>query len=185
MSYLEFISEAVTALAWPIATVVVVLIMRSDIASLLARIKNIKHKGSEIDLAQEVVEAKLSADKIPDFGEKKAEIEQVRIERLAKDSPRGAILDAWLSVDEAMINYSKRYGIDGANCNVPPYIKIDNIRTVNLDHSTLGNGIIEMLDKLRRIRDDVVHKTDAEITPKTAIEYASLAARVKAKLEEA
>jgi hypothetical protein len=42
-----------------------------------------------------------------------------------------------------------------------------------------------MLDKLRRIRNDTVHRTDADITPIIAKEYAALAIRVKAKLEEA
>lgn len=185
MTYLEFFSNIISAMAWPLSAIAIVLILRGEISSLLSRVKRIRHKDSEIDLAAEVIEAKKSADEIPELLEKSLAPEQSRMDRLAEDSPRGAILDAWLVVDEAMTNYGKRYGINNANNNVPPFRKIENIRMVNLDSGNLGNGVIEMLDRLRRIRNDAVHKTDSEITSETARDYAALAARVTAKLEEA
>ncbi len=185
MDNLTFISNSITALAWPIATIVIVILLRSEVSSLLGRIKKIKHKDSEIDLADEVSDAVKSADKVLSKSAAEKTPEQERIGRLAEDSPRGAILDSWLSIEEAIAGYALRHGIENKNPHAPPYQQIQNIQLHNLDVATLGHGIIEMLDKLRRIRNDAVHRADADITPNTAKEYAALAIRVKAKLEEA
>ena len=147
--------------------------------------KKIKHKGSEIDLAAEVNDATKSADELLVDSNSSNNSEKDRLWRLADDSPRGAILDSWLSVEGAMNQYTKRHGIHEQNHHSPPYQTIQNIQLRNLDVPTLGHGIIDMLDKLRRIRNDAVHRTDADITPTVARDYAELALRVRAKLEEA
>lgn len=184
MNYLDFITEITNAIAWPIATVIIVLKLHPEIGCLLSRIKRIKHRDSEIDLGQEVSEAKLTADNLPEFVDK-SKIEMFRLKQLAKDSPRGAILEAWLNVDEAMTKYCERHGIEGNNINLPSSVKINAITMTNLDQGTLGSGVIDMLVKLSRIRNEAVHIKDSEITFETAIEYAALAARVTAKIEEA
>lgn len=186
MGLLDFTAATVNSLAWPIAVVVIVILLWKEVANLLARITKIRHKDSEIDLAREVEAAASSADKaLGGVAEASSYSEQERINRLAEDSPRGAILDAWLSVEEAMTDYEKRHGIEHANSHAPPYRRIQSIQWNNLDAPTLGQGVLQMLDKLRRIRNDAVHTTDSDITPDTARDYAALAARVKAKLEEA
>jgi hypothetical protein len=185
MDNLTFISNSITALVWPIATVVIVILLRSEISSLLGRIKKIKHKDSEIDLAGEVSDVVKSADKILSKSLPERAPEQERIGRLAEDSPRGAILDSWLYIEEAMDEYARRHGIESQNPHSPPYQRIQSIQLHNLDVATLGHGIIEILDKLRRIRNDAVHRTDVDITTAIAKDYAALAVRVKARLEEA
>ncbi|MDO6442078.1 hypothetical protein [Marinobacter sp. 2_MG-2023] len=186
MEPLEFTAEVIKALAWPSAVVIAVVILRTEVANLLGRITKIKHKDSEIDLAQEVQAAANSADKVLGNSAKVGlDSEQGRASRLAEDSPRGAILDAWLSVEEAMTGYEKRHGIEYATSHAPPHQRIQSIQWSDLDKSSLGQGVLQMLQKLRRIRNEAVHSSDAEITSETAREYASLAARVRAKLEEA
>tara|TARA_R110001599_G_scaffold305926_4_gene512350 strand:- start:903 stop:1460 length:558 start_codon:yes stop_codon:yes gene_type:complete len=185
MDNLTFISNSITALSWPIATIVIVTLLRSEVSSLLGRIKKIKHKNSEIDLASEINDIAKSADQVLNKPSSEKTPEQERIGRLAEDSPRGAILDSWLSIETAMGEYALRHGIANDNPHNPPYQRIQNIQLHNLDVSTLGHGIIGMLDRLRRIRNDAVHRTDADITPVIAKEYVALATRVKAKLEEA
>ena len=186
MGLLDFTAAAINSLAWPIAVVVIVVLLRKEVANLLARITKIRHKDSEIDLAREVEDAASSADKVlGGIAEPNSNPERERIKRLAEDSPRGAILDAWLSVEEAMSNYERRHGIEYAQSHAPPHHRVQSIKLSNLDSPTLGQGVLQMLDKLRRIRNDAVHTTDADITPETARDYATLAARVKAKLEEA
>lgn len=186
MEPLEFTAEVIKALAWPSAVVIALVLLRTEVANLLGRITKIKHKDSEIDLAQEVQAAANSADKVLGSSAKVGlDSEQGRASRLAEDSPRGAILDAWLSVEEAMTGYEKRHGIEYANSHAPPHQRIQSIQWSDLDKSSLGQGLLQMLQKLRRIRNEAVHSSDAKITTETAREYASLAARVRAKLEEA
>lgn len=186
MGLLDFAAAPVNSLAWPIAGVVIVVLLRNEVANLLARITKIKHKDSETDLAREVEAAASSADKaLGGDSEFSLGSERERINRLAEDSLRGAILDAWLSVEEAMTDFERRHGIEHAKSHSPSYRRIQNIQWSNLDGPTLGQGVVQMLDKLRRIRNDAVHSTDSDITSETARDYAALAARVKVKLEEA
>lgn len=185
MDNLTFISNSITALAWPIATIAIVILSRSEISNLIGRIKKIRHKGSEIDLADEISDVAKNADKVLSNIATEKTPEQERIGRLAEDSPRGAILDSWLSIDEAMGEYAIRHGIENHNTHSAAYQRIQSIQFYNLDVPTLGHGVIDMLEKLRRIRNDAVHRTDADITPAIAKDYAALAVRVKAKLEEA
>jgi hypothetical protein len=186
MGLLDFTAALINALAWPIAVVVIVILLRTEVGNLLARITKIKHKDSEIDLAQEVEAATNSADKaLGRVAGAGSSSKRERINRLAEDSPRGAILDSWLSVEVAMTDYEKRHGIEHANSHAPAYHRVQSIQLNNLDTPTLGQGVLEMLNKLRQIKNDAVHSTDSDITPETARNYASLAARVKAKLEEA
>ncbi len=58
-------------------------------------------------------------------------------------------------------------------------------KLLHSDKSTLGQGLLLMLQKLRRIRNEAVHSSDAKITTETAREYAALVERVRAELEEA
>ena len=185
MDTLTFISNLVSALVWPSLLLGIMMLFKSEVANLLGRIKKIKHKGSEIDLAEEISDATKSADKVLSESGLNSTPEQERIRKLAQDSPRGAILDSWLSIEEAMVNYLIRHGVIGVDSNKPHYNLAQKIRMHNLDAPTLGQGIIEMLDKLKRIRNDAVHQTDADITTEIANEYTALAIRVKAKLEEA
>lgn len=186
MNLLDFFAAAIDSLAWPIAVIVIVILLRKQVTNLLARITKITHKDSEIDLARDVQVALSSADNaLGRVSEAGSDPERERIYRLAADSPKGAILDAWLSVEEAMGDYERRHGIEQTDSHRPLYHRIQSIQWSNLDNPTLGQGVLQMLDKLRRIRNDAVHSTDSDITSDTARDYAVLAARVKSKLEEA
>lgn len=183
MDILTFLSSIINSLAWPIVTIAIVFILKKEISELLGRIKKIKHKESEIDLAFEINSAIKDANEVLKIPHVDQSQNQERIQRLAEDSPRGAILDSWLTIEDAMQNYSDRYEIKNTS-QFGPYEMIRNIRMHNLELNNLGEGVFEMLSKLRILRNDAIHRTDAEITPEVAKDYANLAERVRVILEE-
>jgi hypothetical protein len=182
MDVLEFFSSIVASLAWPTATILIVLLLKNQFAELLTRIRQIRHKGSEIILQEGVEKASAQADKtgLPRL---KTDPDKERLYRLAADSPRGAILDAWLEVEESIKTYCKRKGID-TNVRSPLQL-IQSIQMHDLDYSYIGEGVFNMLNQLRTLRNEAVHASERDISSETAIEFANLAKRVIAKLEEA
>lgn len=182
MGTLEFIHGIVDSLAWPLTTIAVITLLRKQIGLLLSRIKRIKHKDSEIEIEQGIANAAKQADE-NNLPQVNPSSENDRIYRLAADSPRGAILDSWLEVEEAIKSYCERNGIiDNARS---PLQLIQSMHMRNLDYNTIGQGVFDMLEKLRKLRNEAVHVSDSEISSKTAIEYSSLAKRVIARIEEA
>jgi hypothetical protein len=182
MDALEFFSSIVASLAWPTATMLIVLLLKNEFAELLTRVRQIRHKDSEIIFQDGVERATAQADKaglprlVTDPGKE-------RLHRLAADSPRGAILDAWLEVEESIKTYCARKGID-TNVRSPLQL-IQSIQMHDLDHSHIGEGVFNMLSQLRTLRNEAVHVSERDISSDTAIEFANLAKRVIAKLEEA
>ena len=72
------------SLVWPITLVICVILMRSDISSLLRKIRRLRHKDTELDNYSE----------------------------LARLSPRGAIIESWLHVEKALRSYADRHGVE-------------------------------------------------------------------------
>lgn len=182
MDALAFITRLVDSLAWPSAVVISIAMLRPDISGLMRRVRKIKHKESEVDLAEGVETAKEEASYIPDFDSPPEESGSDRLQRLAEHSPRGAILDAWIGVEEAMEEYARRHGLEAARTNAQ---RIEQIEMLDLDGLHLGKGITEMLRRLGQLRNNAVHTTDMDITEGVARDYVSLAERVKRRLEEA
>ncbi|MDX1810026.1 MAG: hypothetical protein R3331_10835 [Sulfurospirillaceae bacterium] len=182
MEIMKFIETIVASIAWPFSIIIIVWLLKKDLGQLLSRIKRIKHKDSEIELQQGIEDAAKQADKnnLPRLENKD---KQERIYRLAMDSPRGAILDAWLEVEETLNSYCKRKGIN-EHIKSPMQL-IQSIYMHDLDYNYIGKGLFDMLYKLKNLRNEAVHISDHEISTKTAIEYAKLAKRVIAKFEEA
>lgn len=182
MEYLKILEGIIGATAWPIAAVVIVVLLKKEVGLLLSKIKKIKHKDYEIEIQQELESVSKQADE-NNLPKLKSGADQERIYRLAADSPRGAILDSWLNVEDAIKKYCERVDI---NDNVrSPLQLIQSMYRHNMDYNTIGQGIFDMLEKLRNLRNEAVHVSDSEISTETAIEYSQIAKRVITRIEEA
>lgn len=182
MTILEFIVGVITPLAWPIAIVVIVILLKKELGQLMARIYKIRHNGSEIILQKEIEQAVMQADEnnLPQIERRE---ENDKVYKFAKVSPRGAIIESWLEVEEAVISYCNRKGII---CDAKsPALLIRSIQSHNLDNRSIGDGVLNMLDKLRQMRNDAVHLRESEITKESAVQYSYIAKRVILRLEEA
>jgi hypothetical protein len=182
MDSLTFVSSLISSLAWPSVIVALVLVFRTEISRLLPRIKRVKHGESQVDFEEDVKVAVDFAEKDVSLPAVKPGLDQQRLYLLAEQSPRGAILDAWLQVEAALRSYASQQGIESMNS---PIQIIRAIEIHSLDGNSIGKGLINMLERLRQLRNDAVHLADAEITTDVAREYTALADRVKKRLEEA
>lgn len=181
MDTLAFVANIIGSLSWPVAAVIVAVVLRKELGKLLSKIKRIKHNETEVEFKQEIEVAKKEASKaLPES--KHTEADKFRSRELAELSPRGAIIEAWLKVEAALKEYAKRHGAQ-INDNKP--FTIRDLHFHSLDYNNVGKGVLNMLERLRRLRNDAVHLTDSEIETESAIEYIELANRVVQRIEEA
>ncbi|MBY2950521.1 DUF4145 domain-containing protein [Rhizobium leguminosarum] len=102
MNYLDFFASVISSLSWPISIVAVAWIFRREIRPLLPKLR-LKHKDTEIDFR--LGEAERAAEQLPPpppESDPPTPEEQDSFERLARLSPRSALLEVRRSVEDAI-----------------------------------------------------------------------------------
>ncbi len=190
MDLFTFIVEITKAIAWPVAIVGAVIILRGHIRSALPFLRKFKYKDVEVEFAEQIKELDSEIRKeLPTPIEEDEEQATVldRFIKLAQISPRAAIFEAWREVEAAVINV--------ANMNIEmlkPQIErwkskfkyeTDHISEYDLirafERSDLLNPEMRRLyGALRGLRNRAVHHGDTELEVDMAIEYGAMAYRI-------
>ena len=113
MDILTFFSNIINSLAWPIALLVAVLLLRKPLLELFPFIQKLKYKEIEIEFGQRVREVgqELAEELAPIGPEQElTRTEEDALARLAEISPRSAIIEAWRGVELEALNTAKRLG---------------------------------------------------------------------------
>jgi hypothetical protein len=204
MDWLTFVVDMTKAvLSWPLATLAIVLLLRSSIAQLIPEIRKFKLGDVlEIDIGEELRQVEAQADAaLPQSkpiqktvtvqyeaagkaGEKAAVLGQVevidsnkRAAHLAQLSPALAIVDAWLELEADLKTAAAANGID-VNDRVKPF---DLLRAFMRIDKVDQQGY-EIFVRLRNIRNRAVHERLPNLTANEALEFRELTRRFAAKL---
>jgi hypothetical protein len=169
------IIKALASLAWPIAFVVAVLLFRERLKELLPLFR-LKHKDWEasfrLDRAEEEA-AQLPAT--PDTAIPPTPEERSRFEQIAEHSPRAAILEKRVELDQAIASllhrdsYSKPISLSQGLRLLRSQGMIDGITSA-------------LLDDLRVIGNRAAHDGAAEFTKDEALRFGRLADQALAQL---
>lgn len=62
MDVLTFISELIKSLAWPVAIIILVILLRKPIVELIPLLRRLKYKDLELEFSQEVTELKAEVE---------------------------------------------------------------------------------------------------------------------------
>jgi hypothetical protein len=174
MSVLEFISSILSALAWPVAIVIIVIVLRRPLRHLLSRLETLRGPGVEATFQRQLEEAReeavAAAASLP-VGQRRDANQQERLEysdllQLADLSPRAAILDAWLRLEFALTEAAKRADV--------PLTERRGI--LGLIEELEKRGIIapelrSPLRRLRNLRNVAVHAIDFDVPKDSVIDY--------------
>ena len=68
MNWLQFIAALIDSVAWPTAIVVLVIVLRTQIRSLLATLTSLKYKGLELDFGRELKKVEAAAKDVIEVG---------------------------------------------------------------------------------------------------------------------
>jgi len=103
-------SKIIESLAWPILVFFLIYNFKNEIRKLLQSIKTLKHKDIIIDFEEKVEKAIENAGDIDELPEAPINENEERLNKLVELSPRGAILNSWISVEKSIENYSNKHG---------------------------------------------------------------------------
>lgn len=183
----EFIARLVEALAWPIVTLLIAIIVRKPVISLLKNIEKIKWQGTELEFRNQLINAERGARelslppaeevKLPTFKQEMSLYEKLKA--VAEISPAAAVTDAWKAVHFAAMELAKVKGQNVVGSRTGPRVIEDSIAEGLLDIGALG-----LYEDLRVLRNIVMHRSDFSITVSDALRYIDLALGLANRFQE-
>jgi hypothetical protein len=184
MSALEFISSIVKSLAWPATIITIAVLLKPEIVALLRRLRRAKVSSSEFDFVEGIQAVEKAAEEAAgeanltaaDRGERSDD----RLVALADELPRGAIVAGWLSVEQEMRQFAKSVG-----AAVPAHATGTRLIAALRRTEEVTPAIIELLDRLRVIRNTATHDVDFEPTRDQALDYLDAARLTTSALKSA
>jgi hypothetical protein len=172
---MELLVKLLIGLAWPFAVIWVAYLFKGELRSLLLRISQLKYKDIEAKFESGLTEAEAKVTAIekstpsslqrPEITSK---LEQLR--RIADVSPRAAIMEAWMLVEDAA---GKSGFVQGAAIpRVNPRLFVKEL--VHLGKLPMGSD--SLLDQMRQLRNQAAHLPDFSLNQDEADRYLRLAA---------
>lgn len=165
MDILTFIVELAKALAWPAAAMLLALSFRSQLTELSRAMTKGKLGGLEFEFSQRVADAIASVPDLP------ATPIPPDLIGLTETNPRGAIVEAWLAVEEEIITVALTLGLTSATARRYPNAAVQAIAKSGL----LSKNHILAVSELRQLRDRATHDPDFAPDPNAVISYVRLA----------
>jgi hypothetical protein len=174
MDWPTFAVEMVKALAWPITTLVGLLVLRRPIVSLIPLLQRLKYKDLELDFARRVSEvraeaaAELPTAQVPALPP--AELETMR--ELARVSPRAAVIEGWRQVELAAVEAARRNDVSlDAHEALNPNRVLLRLQKAGV----VDSGKIGLYHDLRALRNQAAHAPEFALPAEAALQYAEIA----------
>lgn len=174
MDTLTFISNLIGSLAWPLAVVLVVWWLRKEIRKLLPFAKKLRYGDLEIEFEQQLAALKKDAESqkrthavLP----KPEDAEVVSyLKSAAEVSPRAALVDAWVGLEITAVSSAQMLKLIPEQKTVPFPKVVSALR----DSGVLEAKDVEILNRLRALRNDALHSPGFQLSPEEAQEFISL-----------
>lgn len=184
MSALEFIGSLVDSLAWPVAIIVIVLILRSPLSGLLAGpVKRWKAGPSGVGVEyweEQLSEARRDLEESPDLAgvEKQPAlaadglVEELR--PLTELSPQAAVMESMIRIEQKLRGLVEKVDISATK---------QPMGATQLAKAAHRSGVIsdetlEAIQGMAVLRNLAAHGRAEDLTPERAIDFVSLAEAV-------
>lgn len=170
MNWLTFITEIVQALAWPVAVIICVALLRQPLSQLVPLLRKLKYRELELEFEQQVkeLENKVSVAVPAAVAAEDVEPED-RVLELVEISPRAAVIEACRSVEATAYEAARRHKLELPKPTLLSAIK--TLESANLINSTQFSA----LNVVRHVRNTAAHDSDIQISRRDALEVVRLA----------
>ncbi len=182
MDPLTFASKVIESLAWPVAAIVLVALLRKEIAKLAPFLKRLKAGPVEAEFEREVRALQESTPE-PANMEKappKDTASKNFLFQLAELHPRSAILESWVRVEAAARALLESRAIAVSK---PSYLPAARLAEPLAQQEFITQGQVTLFHELRRLRNEVAHAQGFEPTVESARAYIDLASFLQGHLE--
>ncbi len=165
MDWLTFISSVVASLAWPVAAITVVFLLKKPLGALLPNLRNLKYKDLELDFGKELKKVEEKAKQVlPAATKPKAITKQPKerdssqiineAKRLFEEFPEPAVALAWTAVEVELMDAISR---TASSPDYPPYNSaLRNAMYLN-EAGYLGEDKIDLIKRMVNLRNIAVH----------------------------
>lgn len=183
MNHLAFVASILESLAWPMASVILVLLLKDEIIKIAPFIKRLKAGPIEAEFEREVKQLKESAPIHP------TDLATVRVTdtaskgflfQLAELHPRSAILESWVRLEAAARAASAQGATNGAKAS---YIPAARLSEVLVEAGIINQDQVTLYHELRRLRNDVAHLVGLDPSQESVRSYIELASFLQSHIE--
>jgi hypothetical protein len=176
MDWLTFIATVIQALAWPVMALIIFLVIRRPLVELIPLLRRLRFMELELDFRQQVqalaVQARSELPGSLSGAEKGGQISP-QLAELAQLSPRAVVLEAWLELESAAIEASRRHGLNLTSRQAQSPILLGQALE---EAGILSETMRSIFHRLRNLRNAAAHASEFAFDPDSALEYADLAA---------
>ncbi|STR44783.1 hypothetical protein [Iodobacter fluviatilis] len=186
MDWLTFISKIAETVAWPFVVIVIFLNLKDNVQELFPILRKLKYKDFEAEFGEGVrdISEKLPAGDTQKSAESAGEPSSLReqLYRLSETAPRAAVLESWLQVEHAAQRLVSRADIaDGSLRRMGPAIMRNYLEKTG----TLSEQQLESFNKLRSLRNKVVHFVEVSLPIDEVLEYVDLSLSLASQFDAA
>ncbi len=188
MDWLTFISKLLETLAWPTVALLVFYGLKDKVLELFPILKRLKYKDLEAEFGDGVRELVVKLPAInavalaPSVQQLNTPNLRDNLIHMAELAPRAAVLESWLQVEHAAQRLVDRTGVaDRSLRMVGPTI----MRKYLDKTKVLTNEQREGFNKLRELRNKVVHYAEISLPLDEVLEYVDLALSLASQLDMA
>jgi hypothetical protein len=168
----SYIVKIVEATAWPITSIVLVILLRAEIRSLIPLVKKLKAGPLEAEFERQVSELRSIVDTAPLLGPSPMTERLVIAEKLAEVNPRSAILEAWREIESTARRVLKERFPELTESQLRSTREVIRLLRekdlVSLEESS-------QLNEMRFLRNQAVHVESFQPNHEAAINFIQLA----------
>lgn len=175
---MELLVTLLVGIAWPVALIWIAYLFKGELRALLGRVSQLKYKDIEANFENGLADAEAKAIAIERTNPPRAlprpeissKLEQLR--RIADVSPRAAIMEAWVLIEDAA---GKSGYVQGAAVpRVNAHLFVDHL----VCDGKLPADSIALLEQMRRLRNQAAHLSDFALSQEEADRYLQLASKI-------
>lgn len=184
MNWLSFFSSILDSLAWPVAVIIIVFVLKKPLSTLLPMLRNLNYKGLQLTFGEELKKVGDQAKHILSAKAKPREIREKSIERnpsqmireaesLFEEFPEPAVALAWSAVEAELMEAIMR---TASSPDYPPHNSALKNAIYLEDAGYLGADKIELIKRMSNLRNIAVHghKGIGPVTVDEAREFIAL-----------
>lgn len=184
MDWLTFISSVIGSLAWPVAAITAIYLLKKPLVSLLPNLRNLKYKDLELDFGTELKKVEVKAKQVlPASTKPKAITKQARerdssqiineAKRLFEEFPEPSVALAWTAVEVELMEAISR---TASSPDYPPYNSALKNAMYLSEAGYLAEDKIDLIKRMVNLRNMAVHghKGLGPVTVDDAREFVAL-----------
>ena len=170
MDWLTFIVEISKAWAWPITAIGLFLLLKKAIPILVERLHSLKYGAFEAKFAEKSATIAESISKASlQLDVAQPESDETKLLHLAQQSPRAAIVETWVQLEQKLLELSNKSHTSEDKMNVGEMVRILH------QNKTINTETLKAVEGLRQLRNLAVHAPSKDLSSQKALDFVTLA----------